>query len=360
MQYLAIGLMSGSSLDGLDIVLATFQYNNERWTYQIEKADCRGYSSEWVERLTSATALNAREYLLLHSEFGSYCGEEVNRFLASSGIPAKPDVIGSHGHTTFHMPEKNMTHQLGEGANISASTKIAVVSDLRMADVALGGQGAPIVPIGEKMLFEGYRYFMNIGGICNVSIHCKQEVIAFDVSPANRVMNLLANDAGKEYDEGGEIAARGIVNKELLEKLNGLDYYKQPYPKSLANSFGTDVVYPAIKDAGLFVEDAMATMVEHIAIQTLRSLKSFSTGRDEKMLITGGGTFNNYLISRLQRHLKTIKIETVIPDADTISYKEALIMAFIAVLRLRDEPNVLATVTGAATDSCGGALWSVK
>lgn len=360
MNYLSVGLMSGSSLDGLDMVLVSFEETDKRWDYEIIAADCSPFSPGWGKKLLNATDLQAREYLFIHSEFGKYCGTKVNSFLKKTGFRKKPVVIGSHGHTTFHIPAKGMTHQLGDGAAIAATTNISVVSDLRAMDVALGGQGAPIVPIGERLLFRGYRYFMNIGGICNISIHDRKSVMAFDVCPANRVLNMLANLRGKQFDKGGKIASAGSVNQALLEKLNNLGYYSLQGPKSLPNSFGTDTLYPMIMGYGLSLEDSMATTCEHIAMQIFKALLPYQIKNRSQILVTGGGAWNAYLVRRIQYYLDVLGIDVVIPGADTVNYKEALIMAFIAVLRLREEDNVLSSVTGAIRNSCGGALWSVK
>jgi anhydro-N-acetylmuramic acid kinase len=300
-----------------------------------------------------------------------------------------------------------MTAQLGDGAAIAAETGLPVVTDLRALDVALGGQGAPIVPIGEKMLWNEYDYFLNIGGIANISArplpkplskgeelletpnHIKSfqysEVakplstigeggledvayIAFDVCPANRVLNMLANEMGLAFDDGGKIAQSGSINSSLLEKLNQLDYYRQPYPKSLANDFGTDVVYPMIRDSGCGIQDALATYSEHIAVQIRNAITNSNNLNPEtknlpdrkkgpKLLVTGGGALNIFLIEQLKKHLQKLDIEVVVPDANLVSFKEALIMAFIGVLRWRQEYNVLASVTGAKRNSIGGALW---
>ena len=363
MVYRAIGLMSGSSLDGLDIAFVEFQEKGGKWTYEIIQADCYPYSAEWEERLRNATNLSARDYQLLHAEYGHYTGQQVNRFIDAYQLHYKVAVIASHGHTTFHLPAQKMTAQLGDGAALAAETQLPVVSDLRALDVAFGGQGAPIVPIGEKLLWTEYAYFLNIGGICNISVNASP-YIAFDVCPANRVLNLLANKAGKEYDAGGEMAASGSVNVVLLEKLNDLAYYKLAYPKSLANDFGTDVVYPMIQDSGCSIQDALRTYVEHIAIQikkaitTAQLLPPDQASTRSLLLVTGGGALNSFLIERLIGHLKDLNIEVAVPDEKLINYKEALIMAFIGVLRWRQEYNVLSSVTGAARDSIGGALWT--
>jgi len=262
-----------------------------------------------------------------------------------------------------------MTAQIGDGAAIAALTGINVVSDLRSMDIALGGQGAPIIPIGEKLLWPEYDLLLNIGGIANLSLNGSSNNIAFDVCAANRVLNLLAAEAGKNYDEGGAMAASGKVQVELLNKLNSLDYYKQPYPKSLANDFGTEVVWTLIRDAenemrktGNWVYDALRTYVEHIAWQVKGAIELIGNYtrppvRGSRLLFTGGGTHNIFLIERIKALIGQQGIEVVVPDQELIDYKEAIVMALIGVLRWREENNVLASVTGASRNSIGGAVW---
>jgi anhydro-N-acetylmuramic acid kinase len=361
MIYRAIGLMSGSSLDGLDIAFVEFQEQGGKWSYEIVQADCYAYTPGWTEKLKNAINLSARDYLLLHTAYGHYLGEQVNKFIEVNQLHYKVAVIASHGHTTFHMPVLQMTAQLGDGAALAAQTQLPVVSDLRALDVAFGGQGAPIVPIGERLLMNDYTFFLNIGGIANISLNAEQYV-AFDVCPANRVLNMLANDAGKPFDENGEMAAAGNINEALLEKLNSLDYYNKPWPKSLANDFGTDVVYPIIKAASVSIQDALRTYCEHIVFQTLNAINTSGKTKPEnaaaKLLVTGGGAHNIFLVNRLSEKLKSENAEVVVPDTKLVNYKEALIMAFIGVLRWRQEYNVLSSVTGASRNSIGGALWT--
>ena len=360
MVYRAIGVMSGSSLDGLDIAFAEFQENAGIWNYEIRQAACYSYDETWNEKLRSATSLNSVNYQLLHVEYGHYIGEQINRFIEEHGLQYQVALIASHGHTTFHMPLKKMTAQLGDGASIAAETQLPVISDLRALDVAFGGQGAPIVPIGEKWLLGDFDFFLNLGGIANISFN-SEPYIAFDICAANRVLNMLISNEGKEYDNKGEMAKDGEVNFKLLQKLNELDYYRQPYPKSLANDFGTDIVYPIINDSGCKTKDALRTYVEHIveqikiAITNLVNNKAHYTHR--KLLVTGGGAFNTFLIHRLTEDLKQMQIAVVVPGEKLIQYKEAMIMAFMGVLRWRQEYNVISSVTGATRESIGGALW---
>lgn len=367
--------MSGSSLDGLDIVYTELQENSGYWSFEIIAADCYPYSDEWVLHLEKATGLNALEYNLLHTAYGHYIGTEINRFIEEHNLHYKVALISSHGHTTFHLPAKKMTAQLGDGAAIAAVTGLPVVSDLRAMDVAFGGQGAPIVPIGEKLLLKGHGLLLNLGGIANISINRDDKYIAFDICAANRVLNMIANKTGKEYDTGGAMAAAGRLHNPLLETLNNLPYYKTAPPKSLANSFGTEEVYPLVRSFGLAPEDELRTYVEHIVLQVRASIlrsgwtegsevtvrSSQFTGEagenNRKLLITGGGAFNTFLIHRLQQELASLSIEIIVPDEKIVQYKEALVMALIGVLRWRQEYNVLSSVTGAERDSIGGAVW---
>jgi len=395
MVYKVIGLMSGSSLDGLDIVyvhlqegVSSIKDSPRKWEFSILHAACYPYSGEWRDRLAGARELPAGEYLLLHTAYGQYLGEQVQRFIEEHQLHYQVQLIASHGHTTFHSPEHKMTAQLGDGAALAARTGINVVSDLRAMDVALGGQGAPIVPVGEKLLLQDYAFFLNLGGIANVSAHGGGGgFVAFDVCPANRVLNILAGLAGKEYDANGALAADGKVDEQLLERLNALSYYSKPYPKSLANEFGTETVLPVIRGVmgdpgagrgdkdGLSVEDALCTYVEHIVVQIRRSVERLlpADGRGGthaseglavgthstagRMLVTGGGAHNGFLIGRLRELLAPLGIEVVVPDEQLVDYKEALVMALIGVLRWREENNVFASVTGASRDSIGGAVW---
>jgi anhydro-N-acetylmuramic acid kinase len=361
MVYRVIGLMSGSSLDGLDIAYVHLHESAGKWSYEIVKADCYPYSAEWVSRLTSAIGLNARDYLLLHTAYGAEIGQLVNRFIADNQLHYQVQLIASHGHTTFHLPGQRMTGQLGDGAAIAAATGINTVTDLRAMDIALGGQGAPIVPIGEKMLLGNYQFFLNLGGIANISLNHPDQYVAFDICPANRVLNLLANKAGKEYDAGGQLAQSGKVNEDLLQKLNALDYYRQPFPKSLANDFGTDTVYPIVEAAGLSTEDALRTCVEHLCMQIKNAtgllLPRLQQGSEVNLLATGGGALNTFVMERLREVLQPQGINVVIPDESLVQYKEALVMALIGVLRWREENNVLSSVTGASRNSIGGAVW---
>ncbi len=360
MVYRVIGLMSGSSLDGLDIVFAELQEKSGNWSYDVRAAATYPYENGWVEKLTGAIRLSASDYLLLHTAYGHYCGEQVNRFIAEYQLQYQAQLIASHGHTTFHAPANKMTGQLGDGAAIAAVTGINVVSDLRAMDIALGGHGAPIVPIGERLLLKEYPLFLNLGGIANVSFNGDDKHIGFDVCPANRVLNMLVQHEGKAFDDGGAMAASGNLVPSLLDMLNNLEYYRIPYPKSLSNDFGTDVVYPLIRNATRNIADGLRTYTEHIAVQISRSvalLHASFPAATGKCCITGGGAHNQFLTERISERVRETGVQAVVPGHPLVDFKEALIMGLIGVLRWREENNVLASVTGASRDSIGGAVW---
>lgn len=357
MIYRAIGLMSGSSLDGLDIAFVEFNEIAGQWTYEVKAAECVSYSEAWTQALKHATDLNARDYQYLHASYGRLLGQMVNAFIEKYGIEHQVQLIASHGHTTFHEPANGFTSQLGCGATIAAVTGINVVNELRQLDVALGGQGAPIVPVGEKCLFPETSYFLNIGGIANLSIQQAHTYIAFDVCPANRVLNALVEPIGKLMDEGGVMASNGQVHLPLLNRLNELPYYQVLPPKSLANQMGTDVVVPILKEYNLSVEDQLRTYVEHIAKQVFLSLQPFVSNEPAQLLVTGGGAHNTYLIQRMQDLLNELHVTVQVPNTELVNYKEAIVMALLGVLRWREENTTLSSVTGAQRSSIGGAVW---
>ena len=361
MIYRVLGLMSGSSLDGLDIAFVEFEEKGGKWTFNLLESECIKYSPALEDRLLNASLLSAHEFVQLHSSYGHFIGESVNRFIHDKELGYKVSLISTHGHTVFHEPGILST-QIGDGSAVAALTGLPVVSDLRSMDVALGGQGAPIVPVGEKLLFTDHSLFLNIGGIANISYHTDKLHNAFDVCPANRVLNMLSMQVQQKFDENGVLASAGIVNDTLLRELNQLSFYHSSFPKSLANEFGTEVVYPLVLSHGLSTNDSLATYVEHIAIQVKNAivslrLKNEDENAEKKLLVTGGGAFNKYLISRIQSYLTEHAIVVDVPEQGIVEYKEAIIMALLGVLRWREEDTVLSSVTGSTRSSIGGALW---
>jgi len=353
--YFVIGLMSGTSLDGLDLAFCEFEKKDNRWSYLIHQAETYPYTREWKERLSSIESAAAVDFAMTDASYGHLLGKCAKDFIENHQI--RPDFIASHGHTIFHQPQNRFTTQIGKGSAIAAETGLPVVSDFRSADVALGGQGAPLVPIGDRLLFSDYEYCLNLGGFANISFEKNGNRIAFDVCPANIVLNSIAEKAGAYYDDGGEMARKGIILPGLLEKLNLLPYYTRQAPKSLGKEWALAEIQPLI-DVALTLPasdsllcDLLATFCEHIAIQVARIVCPMP---GEKILITGGGAFNKFLIERIAQH---IRAEIELPDNKTINFKEALIFAFLAVLRWRNEVNCLMSVTGAARDSVGGAIY---
>lgn len=359
-KYRAIGLMSGSSLDGLDIAYCEFALDNNHWSFKILKTDMVPYPDEWIQEFKRLPIANAKTLWEVHAGLGNYFGEQVSAFIKKNGLKDKVDFVSSHGHTIFHFPEKRFTTQIGDGAAIAARTNVPVICDFRSADIADGGQGTPIVPIGDKLLFTHFRFCLNIGGIANISCKTPGSIVAFDICPANQIMNMLANRIGKEYDEDGAIASNSTLNDDLLERLNKIEYYKLPYPKSLDNSFSREVILPVLEEFPISIEDKLRTYTEHIAVQMARHIQMIAKkeklefDNKDKFLATGGGAFNKFLIGRI--HAQT-KIPVEVPGDETVKFKEALVIAFMGVLRMRNEVNVLKSVTGATKDSIGGAVY---
>ncbi|MGE0635775.1 MAG: anhydro-N-acetylmuramic acid kinase [Bacteroidia bacterium] len=350
--YRIIGLMSGTSLDGLDIACCTFEKNDEKWNYKIEEAVTFKYNEEWSKKLATIHNASAYEFALANTEYGYYLAEKVNEFITEKNI-ISIDLIASHGHTIFHQPEKNFTFQLGSGAAIAGKTEITTVSDFRSLDVALNGQGAPLVPIGDALLFSGFDYCLNLGGIANISFNNNGKRVAFDICPVNLALNQLAQTLGKSFDSEGDFARSGLVNGKLLENLNNLDFYKTKGAKSLGREWVEDIFFTVINSFEISAQDKLNTVCEHVALQ----IAKHTNAPKAKMLITGGGTYNSYLLERIKFHAQT---EVIIPDKQTIEYKEALIFAFLGLLRVEKKKNTLASVTGASTDSVGGAIYVGK
>lgn len=358
MIYRAIGLMSGSSLDGLDIAFAEFEEIKGVWNFDIKYAETISYNDELRNRLKNASDLSARQFIRLDNEYGRFTGKEVVSFIERNRLHHQVQIIASHGHTVFHSPEEFITTQIGNGAQIAALTNINVVSDLRSMDVALGGQGAPLVTLGEKLLFKEYNYFLNIGGIANLTVKTKDEnFLSFDICAANQVLNYFAEQAGKKYDNNGNIALSGNINRALLNELNDIHYYQKDAPKSLSNQFFSNIVLPIITSYNLNIEDVLRTYTEHVAMQITNAVIKFYEPEVQQLFISGGGAYNNFLVERIGANISSYNIQTYIPEKKIIEYKEALVMAFLGTMRWREENTVLPKTTGALRPSIGGAVW---
>ena len=342
--------MSGTSLDGIDFAHINFTIKDNKWNYQILESETIPYSQDWLNKLKVAVSFSEENLIELNVEYTELLGNIIKSFIERNSI-SNIDAVCSHGHTILHQPQNGFTLQIGNLPKIAKIIQEKVVCDFRVQDVQLGGQGAPLVPIGDRILFSEYDYCLNLGGFSNVSFEYNSKRIAFDISPVNTVLNFYANKLGLDYDDKGKIARSGKVNSNLLNELNALDYYKKSFPKSLGFEFVKEIVLPLIEKYSISIEDKMHTFTEHIALQTSLALPS-KTG---KILITGGGAYNDFLIERMQFHLP--KIEIIIPDNKTLEFKEALIFGLLGVLKLRNEINVLSSVTGAKMDHSSGVIY---
>ena len=343
-----IGLMSGTSLDGVDLAIC----NMDEKHHTILAAETVPYPDEWRRRLSTLEHATALEYAKANIELGHYFGKTINEFTKKRNVPV--DAIASHGHTIFHQPGIGLTTQIGDGNAIAAETGLPVVSDFRTLDVALGGQGAPLVPIGDELLFGQYDACLNLGGIANISYRKGGKRVAFDICPCNMALNRLAARLGQDYDPDGENAREGILNQELNERLNQFEYYNITPPKSLGKEWFIEAFWPLLDTSPLPTEDLLATVTQHIAGQIAGVAHNQGI---KTMLVTGGGAFNRHLIECIRRSEPSV--EVIIPDNLIINYKEAFIFALLGYLRLTSQTNTLASVTGARCDSIGGTLSGV-
>jgi len=347
MIFQAIGLMSGTSLDGLDICLAKFEKQNSAWKFEILQAETLPYSQDWENKLRNSILLSAEKLLELHSEYGFFLGKAVKIFIEKYNLE-NIDVIASHGHTVFHQPQKKFTLQIGDGRAIKIETGLPVVYDFRSQDVLMGGNGAPLVPIGDEFLFSEYDACLNLGGFSNISLKLDDQRIAFDIAPVNIILNKLAKNFNQSFDINGDLAKQGKIDTELLNKLNSLEFYSQSYPKSLGIEWCNEHIFPLFED--LDSKDILATFTEHAAIQISTIFNQYQL---KKVLFTGGGTYNSYLIEKIKQKTSS---EIIIPENELINFKEALIFAFMGVLRINNEVNVLSSATGSSHDHSSGII----
>lgn len=351
--YPMIGLMSGTSGDGLDIAYVRFEFQGH-WGFSIEHTQTVPFPTDLGKKLSAAHLCSGLDLAQLDVDFGKWMGTQVKVFCEKFNL--KPNAVASHGHTVFHQPGSGLSLQIGNGWAIHQACGLPVINDFRMRDVQLGGQGAPLVPIGDRLLFPEADFCINLGGISNISMEHSKERIAFDCSPFNLLLNAEAKKLGREFDAGGEIARSGSVSEPLLSALNQVAFYASTAAKSLGREDLERDFFPLISASNISPADTLATLVEHFAFQIGKVIASYSHSNSPKVLITGGGAYNTFFIERLAFHLKN-KWEHLSADSDWIEFKEALIFAFLGVLRLRGEVNCLASVTGASQDSCGGSIF---
>lgn len=356
-QYNVIGLMSGTSLDGVDLAHIQFYLIKEKWEFEILASETISYSQNWINQLKTAMDFSEIQLEKLNQDYTALLASIIENFIKKHKIE-NLDAVCSHGHTILHQPQNEFTLQIGNLQEIATLIRQTVVCDFRVQDVKLGGQGAPLVPIGDRILFSEYDYCINLGGFSNISFEQNDERIAFDISPVNTVLNFYANQLGLNFDDKGKISRTGKINFELLNQLNALDFYQKKIPKSLGFEFVKEVVLPLIESYQISIQDKLRTFVEHIAFQTALAIDHFRFKNQIKtrMLITGGGAYNDFLVERIQWHLP--QMELIIPSPKILEFKEALIFGLLGVLKLRGEINVLSSVTGAKKDHSSGIIYS--
>ena len=348
-NYNVIGVMSGTSLDGVDLAYIKFNHS-ENWTFEIFQSETVSYSEEWINKLKNAIHLSHSELEELNISYTKLLASIISEFISKHNL-TEIVAVCSHGHTILHQPQNGFTLQIGNLPMIRDLVNQTIVCDFRVQDVQLGGQGAPLVPIGDELLFSEYDYCLNLGGFSNVSFNENGNRIAFDISPVNTVLNFYANELGFPFDDAGNIAKSGNVNQHLLKELNDLEFYTLPYPKSLGMEFVNAHIFPKMDSFSIDIKDKLRTFVEHIAIQ----IATICSKPNARLLVTGGGVYNSFLTDRLRNYLPTTAV--IIPDDKTIQFKEALIFGLLGVLRLRNEINVLSSVTGAKYNHSSGVIF---
>ena len=353
-SYLGIGLMSGTSMDGLDIACCRFEENEDHYGFELVASQQVDFPEIWKSRLLNLPAQTAEVYAKTHVYFGHWLGQTVREFIHQHQL--KPDFVAAHGQTIFHQPEKNFTAQIGDGETLASYLECPIVSNFRNKDVALGGQGAPLVPLGEKYLFPHQRLFLNLGGFSNLTY----ETLAFDISPCNIVLNALAgridHDPPLAYDPEGAIAASGTSDTALLRALNQLPYFQKKPPKSLGWEWVEAQVLPLLAATDRPVADLLHTYCLHIAAQ-IGIAADHVTASGQEILITGGGRHNRFLMQQIAQQLaaRNIGIDTQATPS-LIDYKEAIIFAFLGLRVLTGKTTALHTVTGAPFDNLSGAV----
>jgi anhydro-N-acetylmuramic acid kinase len=346
----AIGLMSGTSLDGLDIAAVDFFLVDNNWQFELKHATTLPYLSQFKSQLREVYHLSSFDLAKLHHDFGVYCAKAVNEFLSSTNH--KPSFIASHGQTIFHRPELGFTTQIGSGAAIAALTSIDTITDFRSKDVALGGNGAPLVPLVDELLFNQYEACLNLGGFANISFSSNNSRVAYDICAANLVLNALCNQLDLDYDKDGAIAASHPVNHTLLEQLNQLEYFQKSFPKSLGFEFVDQVIMPLLQSSEKDVNVQIATFTKHIADRIIFDLNKYKIN---SLMVSGGGAYNKKLMGLIK---EGARFEINIPSDEIIEFKEAICFAFLGLLRYFNEPNTLASVTGAIRNSVGACIYS--
>jgi len=352
--YKVVGLMSGTSIDGLDIAYCHFWKESLNWKFDLLNTQSIAYTKELKHTLKNAINLKADDLLILNNSYGKWLGLQTREFIEKYNLQV--DFISSHGHTVHHQPDNGLTYQIGSGQHLANKTRLQVVCDFRTKDVALGGQGAPLVPIGDSLLFNEYDFCLNLGGISNISFDYKNQRVAYDIGLANMVLNYSTQKTGIQYDKGGVLASKGTINRKLLKELNALAYYDLPFPKSTGYEWFVKEVIPIIEKHQDSLEDLLHTAIHHICEKIALETHKYKSKKTSSILITGGGALNTFLMEVLKDKLgPSVKIKK--HDKKLIEFKEALVFAFIGVLRIKKQINVFSSVTGATKDSSSGVVF---
>jgi len=347
--YNVIGVMSGTSLDGIDLCFTSFSKKNRDWKFSIHCCQTIKYDKKWVETLSLAHKFSVLEINEINKKYTSYLGDIILEFISNNNLN-DIDLISSHGHTIFHQPFNNYTFQLGNLSTLRDITKITVVCDFRVQDVKYGGQGAPLVPIGDLYLFDSYSHCINLGGFSNISVKKKSQIIAYDICAVNIVLNHYSSKVGLDFDIDGQLSSSGVINYDLLSDLNSIYYYDLDYPKSLGVEWVEKNLFPLINSFEISTQDIMRTYVEHISVQISKNIND----KKANILLTGGGAKNKFLISKLKERIDS---KFQLESNEIIDFKEALIFGFLGVLKLRNENNCLKSVTGAYKDHSSGVIF---
>lgn len=353
-KFKVLGLMSGTSLDGLDMAFCHLWKEDARWDFEIRKAKTIAYPDWLYGFLADAVNLSSQAHDTLHEAFGTWSGEEAKQFIMEKSLEV--DFIASHGHTSHHRPHLGITFQLGEGQHLANASGHKVICDFRTKDVKLGGQGAPLVPIGDELLLSEYDFCLNLGGISNMSFKKNGERKAYDIGLSNMPLNHITKKINLSYDEDGKLARSGTLDKDLLKELNSLKYYQLSYPKSTGYEWFKLEVVPLIEKCTAPTSDLLNTLIMHNCFQIKEAVKKENPTKNSKMLVTGGGALNSYFITVLKEQLEGL-VEVVIPPKKFIEYKEALVFSLMGTLRELNETNVLKSVTGAKKNSCSGEIF---
>lgn len=353
-KYNIIGIMSGSSMDGVDLAHCTITKDGGSYDFKINLGKTIEFNENWRVRLSQLRKQSALNYVKTDIFFGYYLGELCNNFIQENNLEV--DFIASHGHTAFHNPSKGITSQVGDGQSISALTNLPVVTDFRRMDVAKLGEGAPLVTLADELLFSEYDFCLNLGGFANISYKENENRVGYDICANNILLNRIARDLGQPYDKDGKIADSGSIIYELLDKLNDIEYYSKPYPKSLNRDWINKELWHIVRSyRETSLEDRMTTLVDHIAGQIGKNIDNLCGGdaSGKRVLVTGGGAFNSTLIDYIKSHTEA---EIIIPEESIVNYKESLAFALLGTLRIENKENIIAHGTGANANSIAGAL----